>query len=89
MIFNHISIDYDNSKQQLWIHREGHGLIFYASYSIKASLTTAATTFDGDPAVAVKLGEWSTSQSGASGAGFNTGSRAQGYYDEVRLYNSI
>jgi hypothetical protein len=70
---NHI-----DHKQSLWIYREGEGLLYYKTRDTDGT-STAAT------------GQRGLVLNGMASEGWNLGSGngANGFYDEVRLYNSI
>ena len=59
-----ISINYEGNTQQLWIHREGDGLIFYVSHNLPAGLSAGDGSHSGSQSRAVKLGEKTTSKAG-------------------------
>jgi hypothetical protein len=91
--FFSLSFDYALGNIELWIYREGEGLIWHDVMNFFTGSTPSPggianyQVADADvPRLprAIKLLESSSSADGQSGA-----SRAQGYIDEVRLYNQI
>jgi hypothetical protein len=77
-----IQTDYANETptQSLWIYREGEGLLYYNVRNFDASGNPSAAT--------INMPLILNGTSHAEG-GFGSRDNANGYYDEVRLYNSM
>ena len=81
--FMAFTIDYDGLNEQIWLYREGEGLIYQNSNVIPGGTTT-----DFGTARAIKLLEACGSADGTSHS-TDDAARAPGWLDEVRFYNSI
>ena len=80
------TIDYTGGNEQIWLYREGEGLIYHSSNTISTAPATQNTNFV--TSRAIKLLEASESADG-TGHATDDDKRASGWLDEVRFYNTI